>query len=298
VKPLLEQFQTLARTIGILDVIDTGLVAFFLYRIYIMLKNTRAAALVKGLMVLASLVIISKWLNLHVINWILEKAITMMMVALPVVFQPELRRALEQIGRGRLFRKRVELDVTELNDMIEAVANAAVVMGQRKVGALIVFERSVGLEERIETGVKIDGLVTDSLLLNIFEKDTPLHDGAVIIRGNRIVAASCLLPLTENRSLSQELGTRHRAAIGISEQSDALVVVVSEETGTVSVTRNGEIYRYLRREDVVDMLQSAYLTHSHFTLGQLLREKLDRIRQKKEDEVKEGKKLAKSGGRS
>ena len=295
---MLEQFQTLARTIGILDVIDTGLVAFFLYRIYVMLKNTRAAALVKGLMVLASLVIISKWLNLHVINWILEKAITMMMVALPVVFQPELRRALEQIGRGRLFRKRVELDETELKDMIEAVANAAVIMGQRKVGALIVFERSVGLEERIETGVKIDGLVTDSLLLNIFEKDTPLHDGAVIIRGNRIVAASCLLPLTENRSLSQELGTRHRAAIGISELSDALVVVVSEETGTVSITRNGEIYRYLRREDVVDMLQSAYVGNIHFTLGQLLREKLDRLLRKNEDEVKKGKKLAKSGGRS
>ena len=295
---MLEQFQTLARTIGILDVIDTGLVAFFLYRIYVMLKNTRAAALVKGLMVLASLVIISKWLNLHVINWILEKAITMMMVALPVVFQPELRRALEQIGRGRLFRKRVELDETELKDMIEAVANAAVIMGQRKVGALIVFERSVGLEERIETGVKIDGLVSDSLLLNIFEKDTPLHDGAVIIRGNRIVAASCLLPLTDNRGLSQELGTRHRAAIGISELSDALVVVVSEETGTVSITRNGEIYRYLRREDVVDMLQSAYVGNNHFTLGQLLREKLDRLLKKNEDEVKEGKKLAKSGGRS
>ena len=295
---MLEQFQTLVRTIGILDVIDTGLVAFFLYRIYIMLKNTRAAALVKGLMVLASLVIVSKWLNLHVINWILEKAITMMMVALPVVFQPELRRALEQIGRGRLFRKRVELDETELKDMIEAVANAAVIMGQRKVGALIVFERSVGLEERIETGVKIDGLVSDSLLLNIFEKDTPLHDGAVIIRGNRIVAASCLLPLTDNRGLSQELGTRHRAAIGISELSDALVVVVSEETGTVSITRNGEIYRYLRREDVVDMLQSAYVGNNHFTLGQLLREKLDRLLKKNEDEVKEGKKLAKSGGRS
>ena len=169
---MLEQFQALARTIGILDVIDTGLVAFFLYRIYIMLKNTRAAALVKGLMVLAALVIVSKWLNLHVINWILEKAMTMMMVALPVVFQPELRRALEQIGRGRLFRKRVELDEAELNDMIEAVANAAVIMGQRKVGALIVFERAVGLEERIETGIKIDGLVTDSLLLNIFEKDS------------------------------------------------------------------------------------------------------------------------------
>ena len=164
--------------------------------------------MVKGLMVLAALVIVSKWLNLHVINWILEKAMTMMMVALPVVFQPELRRALEQIGRGRLFRKRVELDEAELNDMIEAVANAAVIMGQRKVGALIVFERAVGLEERIETGIKIDGLVTDSLLLNIFEKDTPLHDGAVIIRGNRIVAASCLLPLTDARGLSQELGQR------------------------------------------------------------------------------------------
>ena len=295
---MLEHFQTLVRTIGILDVIDTGLVAFFLYRIYIMLKNTRAAALVKGLMVLASLVIISKWLNLHVINWILEKAITMMMVALPVVFQPELRRALEQIGRGRLFRKRVEVDEAELNDMIEAVANAAVIMGQRKIGALIVFERAVGLEERIETGVKIDGLVTDSLLLNIFEKDTPLHDGAVIIRGNRIVAASCLLPLTDARGLSQELGTRHRAAIGISEQSDALVVVVSEETGTVSVTRNGEIYRYLRREDVVDMLQSAFISSHHFTLKQLIREKLNEFRHKKEDEAGDAKQISKPGGKS
>ena len=167
---MLEQFQTLGKTIGILDVIDTGLVAFFLYRIYIMLKNTRAAALAKGLAVLAALVLVSKWLNLHVINWILEKSMTMLMVALPVVFQPELRRALEQIGRGRLFRKRVELDEAELIDMIEAVANAVMIMGQRKIGALIVFERAVGLEERIETGVKIDGLVTDSLLLNIFEK--------------------------------------------------------------------------------------------------------------------------------
>ena len=295
---MLEQFQALARTIGILDVIDTGLVAFFLYRIYIMLKNTRAAALVKGLMVLAVLVIVSKWLNLHVINWILEKAMTMMMVALPVVFQPELRRALEQIGRGRLFRKRVELDETELNDMIEAVANAAVIMGQRKVGALIVFERAVGLEERIETGIKIDGLVTDSLLLNIFEKDTPLHDGAVIIRGNRIIAASCLLPLTDARGLSQELGTRHRAAIGISEQSDALVVVVSEETGTVSVTRNGEIYRYLRREDVIDMLQSAFMGNNHFTLKQIIREKLSEFRQNDDGDRKDAKQITKAGGKS
>ena len=157
------------------------------------------------------------------------------------------------------------------------------------------MERTVGLEERIETGVKIDGLVTDSLLLNIFEKDTPLHDGAVIIRGNRIVAASCLLPLTDARGLSQELGTRHRAAIGISEQSDALVVVVSEETGTVSVTRNGEIYRYLRREDVVDMLQSAFMSHRHFTVKQMFREKLDELLHKNETEAKNAKKIVNRG---
>ena len=298
VKALLEQFQALGRTIGILDVIDTGLVAFFLYRIYLMLKNTRAAALVKGLMVLATLVIISKWLNLHVINWILEKSMTMMMVALPVVFQPELRRTLEQIGRGRLFRKRIEVDEAELHDMIQSVANAAMIMGQRKVGALIVFERAVGLEERVETGVKIDGLVTDSLLLNIFEKDTPLHDGAVIIRGNRIVAASCLLPLTDARGLSQELGTRHRAAIGISEQSDALVVVVSEETGTVSITRNGEIYRYLRRDDVVDMLQSAIMAHHNATIGQMIKERIEEYRSKRNEKDQEKRQITKTGGKS
>ena len=297
VKALLEQFQALVKTIGVLDVIDTGLVAYFLYRIYIMLKNTRAAALVKGLMVLAVFVIVSQWLHLHVIHWILEKAMTMMMVALPVVFQPELRRTLEQIGRGRLFRKRVEVDEDELHDMIQAVANAAMIMSQRKIGALIVFERAVGLEERIETGVKVDGLVTDSLLLNIFEKDTPLHDGAVIIRGNRIIAASCLLPLTDARGLSQELGTRHRAAIGISEQSDAMVLVVSEETGTVSITRNGEIYRYLRRDDVVDMLQSAIMAHHNMTIGQMVKEKIEEYRGKREEQKNKGQ-LTKTGGKS
>lgn len=257
---MLLQIQGIVKTIGILDVIDTALVAYFLYRIYLMLKHTRAAALVKGLIVLVFLMVLSRWLNLHVINWILEKLMTVVMIALPVVFQPELRRALEQIGRGRLFRKTVELDEQELEEVIGAVTSAAVVMSQRKVGALIVFERETGLEERTETGVQIDGLVSDSLLLNIFEKDTPLHDGAVIIRGKRIVAASCLLPLTDARNLSQELGTRHRAALGISEQSDALVLVVSEETGTISVAKNGELYRYLQADDVKELLRAAIIT--------------------------------------
>ena len=184
---------------------------------------------------------------------------TVILVALPVVFQPELRRALEQIGRGKWCHKGVssELDEAEFDSLLRAVSAATTAMSRRKVGALMVFERNTGLEECIETGVAIDGLLSEGLLLNIFEKDTPLHDGAVIIRGKRIVAASCLLPLTENRNLSQDLGTRHRAGIGVSEQSDAVVIIVSEETGTVSIARNGELMRYLHADDVREILRSA-----------------------------------------
>lgn len=276
-KSLLLQLQGLLKTISILDVLDILVVAYFLFRIYLMLKNTRAATLVKGLLVLAVILFISKWLNLHVITWLLEKSMTVVMVALPVVFQPELRRALEQIGRGRLFHKHNELDEKELEDMLNAVTNATEIMSRRKIGALMVFERETGLEERIETGVPIDGLISDSLLLNIFEPDTPLHDGAVVIRGNRIVAASCLLPLTEARNLSQELGTRHRSAIGISEQSDALVLVVSEETGTISLARNGELHRYLTGEDIKSLLRAAVVQPS-LNWKQVLNDKIKEIR--------------------
>lgn len=277
---MLVQLQGLLTTVNILDLIDIVVVAYFLYRIYLMLKNTRAATLVKGLLVLVLFMLISRWLNLHVISWLLEKSMTVIMVALPVVFQPELRRALEQIGRGRLFNKGSELDEQEMEEMLNAVANATVIMSRRKEGALMVFERETGLEERIETGVAVDGLISDSLLLNIFEKDTPLHDGAVIIRGKRIVAASCLLPLTENRNLSQELGTRHRAAIGISEQSDAVVLVVSEETGAVSIARNGELMRYLTADDVKEILRS-YLLKPTVNVKETLFEKIKHMRGEK-----------------
>ena len=165
----------------------------------------------------------------------------------------------------------------ELEDMLNAVTNATEIMSRRKIGALMVFERETGLEERIETGVPIDGLISDSLLLNIFEPDTPLHDGAVVIRGNRIVAASCLLPLTEARNLSQELGTRHRSAIGISEQSDALVLVVSEETGTISLARNGELHRYLTGEDIKSLLRAAVVQPS-LNWKQVINDKIKEIR--------------------
>ena len=256
---MIVQLQGLIATIGILDIIDIVVVAYFLYRLYLMLKNTRAATLVKGLLVLVGFMIVCRAVNLHVISWLLEKSMTVIMVALPVVFQPELRRALEQIGRGKLFRKGIELDEQELDAMLDSVAHATKIMSASKVGALMVFERATGLVERIETGVPIDGVVSSGLIQNIFVKDTPLHDGAVIIRGNRVVAACCLLPLTENRNLSQELGTRHRAAIGMSEQSDAMVLVVSEETGAISIARNGELMRYLTVDDVKEILRNAII---------------------------------------
>ena len=268
---MLIQIQGLLSTIGVLDVIDIAVVAYFLYTLYHMFLHTIAATLIKGLFILLGILMCSKWANLHVISWLLEKGMTVILVALPVVFQPELRRALEQIGRSRWLTKGGnELDDAEVNDVLNAVTNASVDMSRRKVGALMVFERNTGLEERIETGIAIDGILSEALLLNIFEKDTPLHDGAVIIRGNRVVAATCLLPLTENRNLSRELGTRHRAAIGVTEQSDAIVVVVSEETGTISIARNGELLRYLHGDDIREILSAALFAKSSNTKESLL----------------------------
>ena len=251
------QLQGLLAAATVLDILDIVVVAYFLYRLHLMMKNTRAATLAKGLLVLLVFMVICRYLNLHVSSWLLEKSMTVILVALPVVFQPELRRALEQIGRGKLFHKTSELDEQEFEDMLDSVAHATKIMSKNKVGALMVFERSTGLEDRIETGVAVDGIVSSGLIQNIFVKDTPLHDGAVIIRGKRIIAACCLLPLTENRNLSQELGTRHRAAIGLSEQSDAIVLVVSEETGAVSIARNGELMRYLTVDDVKEILRNS-----------------------------------------
>lgn len=252
---MLGSAQSVLHTITFLDILDILVVAFFLNKLYQILKNTRAASLVKGLLVLLAIMLVSKWLNLYVINWLLEKFMTMTMIALPVVFQPELRRALEQIGRGKLFRKSTIYNETQVENMLEAIATAADDLSRHRIGALIVVERETGLSDYIETGIQIDALISAELFENIFIPNTPLHDGAVIIRGDRIVAASCLLPLTEARNLSQELGTRHRAAIGLSEQTDALILIVSEETGTISLARGGGIQRYLNHHDVKDLLR-------------------------------------------
>lgn len=229
----------------LLDILDILLVAFVLYKLYLLICNTRAVALIKGLLILGVVTVVSKALDLHVINWMLQQGMTVILVALPVVFQPELRRALEQIGRGRLFRSEQGISHEEMERLVDEIVAIAESLSKTHTGALMVFERDVGLNDYIDTGISIDGLASRELLGNIFIVNTPLHDGAVIIRNNRIMAAACLLPLTSDRSLSTELGTRHRAAIGLSELTDAVVVVVSEETGAISYTYGGHIYRHL-----------------------------------------------------
>jgi diadenylate cyclase len=259
---MLLQLRGIISTISFLDILDIVIVAYFLYKLYIMIRDTRAVALLKGLVVLLLATLVSKWLGLNVINWLLQKTMTVVLVALPVVFQPELRRALEQLGRGRFFQNRSQLNAEEKESLFEELAITVTALSKNKIGALVVLERETGLNDYIETGIKVDGLVSSEFLINIFIPNTPLHDGAVIVRGNRVQAAGCLLPLSDDRTLTKELGTRHRAAIGISEQTDAVVIVVSEETGIISLARGGRLHRYMDAEKLKDQLAPLFVSRS------------------------------------
>ena len=246
--PIPSQIHGLIRTVGFWDVVDILIVAVILYKVYEMLQDTRAITLLKGLIVLMIVTLLAGFLELHVISWLLQKTVTLLFVALPIVFQPELRRALERLGQGRFLGLDQYLDVEEANSLTNEIDKAVFNMADKKIGALLVIEKNVGINEIIDTGIKIEGLITTEFLMNVFIPNTPLHDGAAVVRGKRLVAAGCYLPLTENRSLSSELGTRHRAAIGLSEQCDAVIIIVSEETGVVSVAENGRIERYMTHD--------------------------------------------------
>jgi diadenylate cyclase len=259
---VLLQIRGIISTITLLDVVDIVIVAFVLYKLYFMIKDTRAVALLKGLIVLLLATLVSKWLSLNVIYWLLQKTMTVVFVALPIVFQPELRRALEQLGRGRLFHKNVFLDEEEAQILVTEMIKAVTVLAKNKIGALLVFERHSALNDYLETGIKIDGIVSSQFLTNVFIPNSPLHDGAVIIRGNRVVAAGCILPLSDDRTLAKELGTRHRAAIGVSEITDAIVIVVSEETGIISVAESGRLVRSVEAEALKNYLQPLFITKS------------------------------------
>lgn len=250
----------LISTIRPSDLLEILLVAIILYKLYAMLEGTRAITLVKGILVLFMANFFCNVLQLNLLSWIFEKIMTWMFVLLPIVFQPELRRTLERLGQGRfLFAEHASLDEEEANKVVEELVRSAKNLSSTKTGALMVIEREMGLNDVADTGIKLDAKITAELLGNIFFVNTPLHDGAAIIRGNRLYAAGCLLPLTEKRGLSKELGTRHRAAIGISEQTDALILVVSEETGTISVAENGRLMRHLNGETLASVLRPAFV---------------------------------------
>ncbi len=259
---MLLQVRGIISTIGWRDIVDILLVAVLLYKLYMMIKDTRALTLLKGLIVLLVATLVSKWLGLNVINWLLQKSMTVVLVALPIVFQPELRRALEQLGRGRLFGKSAFLNEEEAQSLLDETVKAVAVLAKNKIGALLVFEREMRLNDFVETGIKVDGIVSAEFLTNIFIPNSPLHDGAVIVRGNRVTAAGCILPLTDDNTLGKELGTRHRAAIGISEQTDAIIVVVSEETGIISVAEGGRLTRYVEAGKLKDFLRPLYYSKS------------------------------------
>ena len=240
----------------ITDLIDIALVALAVYWLIKLIKETRAVQLVKGIVILLLLTQISDWLNLNIINFILTNTLQLGVLALIVLFQPELRRVLEQIGQTKLGNL-ISVDTHEstIEDTIKEICLAAESMARQRIGALIVIERKTRNGDVLLTGVDIKSKVSASLLVNIFYPNTPLHDGAVIIRENRIEAAGCLLPLTQNNSLSTELGTRHRAAIGMSENSDSLVVVVSEETGKISLANGGTLTRNFNSETLKKALE-------------------------------------------
>lgn len=250
------------------DFIDIGIVAIIIYYIITLLRDTRAMQLVKGLLVLFAVFFLSRWLHFNALNYILGGAMQIGLFAVIVIFQPELRNILERMGRfkvGKIIDFAADTGGEDISMMIESVVKATVNMSSTKTGALIVIERETRLGEYISTGTILDANVTSSLLENIFVPNTPLHDGAVIIRGNKIITAACLLPLTANNNLSRELGTRHRAAIGLSEATDAIIVVVSEETGKISLARNGSLTRNLSQESLTKALQKILLQNTETT---------------------------------
>jgi len=240
--------------IGIKDVIDILIVSYVVYKLILIVRGTRAMQLLKGAFVVVLAWALSIWFDLRTLQWMMNQMFTFGILGVIIIFQPELRRALEQLGRGKLFSRASADEDTDVTQRISQILKAVNQMAKRRIGALIVFERETGLNDYIETGIRIDSLISSELLLNIFSPNTPLHDGAVIIRGNRIMAAGCYLPLSENPFISKEMGSRHRSAIGMSEVSDAIAVVVSEETGQISLAQNGQIVRDIKEESLVSKL--------------------------------------------
>ncbi len=240
------------------DIVEIIIISFLLYHIMAWVKHTKVWVLMKGIIMILVFILFAILFEMNTIIWIVENVLSIAVIAVIVILQPELRRALEELGRKSFisgvmpFEKAAEERFSDktVNDLVKASFE----MGKVKTGALMVIEQNVLLTEYERTGIEVDALISSQLIINIFEHNTPLHDGAVIIRGNRIVSATCYLPLSDNMEINKELGTRHRAGVGISEATDALTIIVSEETGNVSVTYEGQLYRNLDANELKEKL--------------------------------------------
>ena len=257
--------ENLLAGIAITDILDILIVAYIFYKVLGFIRDSRAEQLLKGVLVLLAVAFLSDILQLHVLNFIMRGTLAVGVLALIILFQPELRRALERMGRGSLFRiKGDPLDKEKAKDVVAEFVEAAEDMAAERTGALIVFERDTSLTDIIESGTVINADVSAQMIGNIFYKGSPLHDGAMIVRGTKLHAAGCVLPLTDNMEIPKSLGTRHRAGIGISEKSDALVLIVSEETGIITLVEDGVLERYLDGKTLEKRLLSLYLNDAQY----------------------------------
>ncbi|MDX5712661.1 diadenylate cyclase CdaA [Clostridioides difficile] len=260
----LNGFFNIIVRMSIYDLIDISIVAYIFYKIFMFIKDTRAEQVFKGIIFLLLATQLSNTFKLHTVYWISLKALDYGVIAALIIFQPEFRAGLEHIGRAKfnLFGKNVNTSEETLNRNIEEIVEALYSLSRQKIGALIIMERETRISDIINTGTIIDAEISRQLLINIFIPNTPLHDGAVVIRDSKVKAAACFLPLTESKDLSKDLGTRHRAGIGVSEVSDCITLIVSEETGGVSIAKAGKLYRDISRERMMNILRSNLKTNT------------------------------------
>ncbi|HBF7285846.1 TPA: TIGR00159 family protein [Clostridioides difficile] len=264
INSFLNGFFNIILRMSIYDLIDISIVAYIFYKIFMFIKDTRAEQVFKGIIFLLLATQLSNTFKLHTVYWISLKALDYGVIAALIIFQPEFRAGLEHIGRAKfnLFGKNVNTSEETLNRNIEEIVEALYSLSRQKIGALIIMERETRISDIINTGTIIDAEISRQLLINIFIPNTPLHDGAVVIRDSKVKAAACFLPLTESKDLSKDLGTRHRAGIGVSEVSDCITLIVSEETGGVSIAKAGKLYRYISRERMMNILRSNLKTNT------------------------------------
>lgn len=247
-------------SINFIDVIEILLISFFVYQFMVWIQNSRAYTLLKGILVVLIFIFIAYVFRMNTILWMVQNIASVLMIGLIVIFQPELRKVLEQLGQKKIMASLLPFDTGKgvqerfADKTINEITKACLDMAEKKTGALIVIEQEIRLAEYERTGINIDSVISSQLLINIFEHNTPLHDGAVIIRGNRIAAATCYLPLSDNMELSKQLGTRHRAGVGISEVSDSFTIIVSEETGNISVAEAGKLTRRITGDQLKALL--------------------------------------------